>query len=342
MRNVRPRPNGTYQAYVRVKGHKDRYKTFSTGKEARKWVLKMETDLQESTATDPNVRIDKLIERYRDEVAPKRKTMAPSHLSHDIPSIIRVFKGMKMADLQGRGLINWVNTRPNLPKTCHWHIARLRGVLRQAEHHWDVVVPWNDIALSQRKMLAVGSIAPSGERDRRCADVELDLIKTKINPDANRNWVDLFDFCVATAMRIGEVCRIEWKDFDEENRTILIRDRKHPTKKMGNHKVVPLLNGSFEILARQPRKKPRIFATAPTYASKVFHQCVIDAQIEDLVLHDLRHEGISRLFEKGFSIEEVSLVSGHTDWSTLKRYTHLKPTSLVAKERKLDRALAAA
>jgi integrase len=36
-----------------------------------------------------------------------------------------------------------------------------------------------------------------------------------------------------------------------------------------------------------------------------------DLDIEDLHFHDLRHEGTSRLFEAGFSIEQASLVTGH-------------------------------
>jgi hypothetical protein len=37
---------------------------------------------------------------------------------------------------------------------------------------------------------------------------------------------------------------------------------------------------------------------------------------------------MSRLFEAGFSIEQVSLVTGHKDWKMLRRYTHLKPEAL--------------
>lgn len=141
--------------------------------------------------------------------------------------------------------------------------------------------------------------------------------------------------CLASAMRIGEVCRITWADFDEKNRTVLIRDRKHPRKKFGNHQVVPLLNGAFEIAQRQPRDNERIFPRCKTYMSKVFHQAALKAGLEDVVLHDLRHEGISRLFELGFAIQEAALVSGHTNWRVLRRYTHLKPASLVDKERRL-------
>lgn len=53
--------------------------------------------------------------------------------------------------------------------------------------------------------------------------------------------------------------------------------------------------------------------------------------IEDLRFHDLRHEGICRLFERGLSIPEVAMISGHMSWSTLKRYTHLRPQDVLEK-----------
>jgi len=46
--------------------------------------------------------------------------------------------------------------------------------------------------------------------------------------------------------------------------------------------------------------------------------------IEDLRFHDLRHEGISRLFEMGRTIPQVAAVSGHRSWTSLKRYTHIR------------------
>jgi Phage integrase family len=48
--------------------------------------------------------------------------------------------------------------------------------------------------------------------------------------------------------------------------------------------------------------------------------------IDDLHFHDLRHEGVSRLFEIGRNIPQVAAVSGHRSWSSLKRYTHLRQT----------------
>ena len=53
--------------------------------------------------------------------------------------------------------------------------------------------------------------------------------------------------------------------------------------------------------------------------------------IKDLHFHDLRHEAISRFFEKGLSIPEVALISGHKDVRMLFRYTHLKAEDVISK-----------
>jgi integrase len=56
-------------------------------------------------------------------------------------------------------------------------------------------------------------------------------------------------------------------------------------------------------------------------------------KLPDLHLHDLRHECISGLFDKGLHIGEVSSISGHKDWKCLKIYTNPKPENIL---RKLD------
>ncbi|MNR50540.1 Tyrosine recombinase XerC [compost metagenome] len=47
-------------------------------------------------------------------------------------------------------------------------------------------------------------------------------------------------------------------------------------------------------------------------------------QIDGLHFHDLRHEGVSRLFEMGWDIPKVASVSGHRNWNSMRRYTHLQ------------------
>jgi hypothetical protein len=55
------------------------------------------------------------------------------------------------------------------------------------------------------------------------------------------------------------------------------------------------------------------------------------SKLVDFHFHDFRHEAISRLFERGLTIPEVALVSGHKDPRMLFRYTHIKPEDVASK-----------
>ena len=56
------------------------------------------------------------------------------------------------------------------------------------------------------------------------------------------------------------------------------------------------------------------------------------AKLDDFTWHDLRHEALSRLAERGdFSVLELAAVSGHKTLQMLKRYTHLQATKLAEK-----------
>ena len=69
----------------------------------------------------------------------------------------------------------------------------------------------------------------------------------------------------------------------------------------------------------------------PSYPGKskqihgaAFRRQCREIKIEDLHFHDLRHEGTRRLFEAGFTIEQVALVTGHKDWKMLRSSLHEK------------------
>ena len=53
------------------------------------------------------------------------------------------------------------------------------------------------------------------------------------------------------------------------------------------------------------------------------------------LIHDLRHEAVSRLVEAGLSDQEAASISGHKSMQMLRRYTHLRAEDLV---KRLDRA----
>jgi integrase len=188
----------------------------------------------------------------------------------------------------------------------------------------------------------LGIIWRSKERDRRPTLKEIEALygywdDMGIKYDGERELVPMVDICqfaIATAMRLGEICRIEWRDFKEDKRIVVIRDRKDPRQKKGNDEIVPLLgvNGydALEIILRQDRADEKIFPYNAHSVSTLFTRACEKLGIEDLSFHDLRHEGTSRLFEAGLRIEQVAMLTGHKDWRTLKRYTQLKPMDILA------------
>ena len=55
-------------------------------------------------------------------------------------------------------------------------------------------------------------------------------------------------------------------------------------------------------------------------------------EIKDLHFHDLRHEALSRYLEKGVSIQDVQVLSGHKDVRVLMRvYANLRAKDISKK-----------
>jgi integrase len=75
---------------------------------------------------------------------------------------------------------------------------------------------------------------------------------------------------------------------------------------------------------RMRRKDERIFPYDNATVSTAFTRACKVLGIVDLHFHDLRHEGISRLFEMGKTIPQAASISGHRSWAMLQRYAHLR------------------
>ena len=145
--------------------------------------------------------------------------------------------------------------------------------------------------LEPRKTLAAARIQTSGqERDRYATDAELEAIaqgKLKIPVEA------IMDFALATAMRLGEICRIEHEDISPDGRTILIRDRKDPKRKVGNHQKVPLSSRAREIIAAQPTTAGRIFPVATPSVSIAWRRTVTQAGVHNLTFDTAQSQTFS-------------------------------------------------
>lgn len=227
------------------------------------------------------------------------------------------------------------------PVTIYHDIAYLRSVMKKAKPVFNIDANLSIFEEAVPVLVDMGLVGKSQKRTRRPTATELDKLREglKARQDFRSNgkiripFIDILDFSILTCMRIGEVCKLRWEDLNEAHKTVLVRDRKDPRKKQGNHMIVPLLAESFDIAMRQPKSSPLIFPYNPRSVTAGFQRVRNSLGIEDLRYHDLRREGASRLFEKGYSIEEVAQVTGHRNLNILWQvYTQLFPHKLHEKK----------
>lgn len=194
------------------------------------------------------------------------------------------------------------------------------------------------VDLTRIALKRLGLIGKGSERDRRPSSEELNRLFHYFNGNGRLTlpMSRIVKFAVATALRLDEICRIEWTDLDVNHRMLLIRDRKDPRHTIGNSQRIPLFAVSgydaWGLISDQANHLGYTDGLVFPYNSRsvgtAFRRACKKLGVKDLHFHDLRHEGTSRLFEAGFAIEQVALVTGHRDWKMLRRYTHIQPESL--------------
>jgi integrase len=313
-----------WRAQVRKTGCKTLSATFSKKVMAERWVREREAELEQGRFVKEDPDFGVLIQRYIDEILPL-KPMQRSHVA-TMRGLKRQVIGNKVSEIDANWMLAYAKGQTIAPSTLAQKFTFLGLVLRTADTFWGVRPNWDEWNRGRKGLTAMGLIGRSIERDRRVSDDEIEQVLDSMQSSLPMD--DLIAFAVDSAMRLSEVTRIQWVDLNVANKTVVIRDRKHPKKKRGNHQTVPLLGRAFDIAKQQMKWKPEIFPYDPNSISAAWHRATIRAGFEDLRWHDLRHEGISRLFERGYGVEQVAIVSGHTDWRMLRRYTHLKPESL--------------
>lgn len=323
--------------------------TFETKTQAQRWARDREVELDRAVSTPAPLRtsyaeLSDIYERTlrgRPVSATKIQTMR---------RLKEAFGKRRVAELTKRVFLDYAQRRENEgagPPMLMTEFVYLGVVLRYggAAADADEATAAALVHLAGARMVLAHAkrLGPGKQRDRRPTDAELAALAAYFHehPRLSAPMWDLCLFAIASAMRVGEIVRLRWEDLDEENRLIFVRDRKDPKKKAGNDMQVPLLAGPFRwegtvvdplsIILRQRTASLRrglIFPFVAKTVSVTFERATAGCGIDDLTFHDLRHDAISRLFEAGYRIEEVAIVSGHKSWKNLQRYTHLRPQSL--------------
>lgn len=215
------------------------------------------------------------------------------------------------------------------PATIGLDLAMLGSVLRLANVLLGLRLSLGPLKEARAALKGVGMVAPSLKRDRIASPEEIAALCAYWDRRRHQHaYSAVLCFACITGMRLGEITRLRWADLDERAGTILVRQRKHPQHKADE--TVPLLFGSLELILAQPRGE-LIFPVPERSLSTVFPRACRALGIRDLRFHDTRHTAITAMFERGMSIQEVALISGHKSWENLRRYTHIRPAHIVRK-----------
>ncbi|HEY8616283.1 site-specific integrase [Phenylobacterium sp.] len=338
--------SGSWRAQVRRKG---RYvsETFLRREDARAWATEAERSIDRGLIPPPSrvKRLRTFSELIDLHVADMKEVGRAPGRSKDatLAMLRRELGDLGLEELDRERLVKFGRKRAAEgagPVTVSMDIGAIRLVVSHAAAVHGLAVSVEQVELARIALKRLGLVGKSNERDRRPTDEEIERLTTYFddNPRQIIPMSRIVRFAVATAMRQEEICKVTWPDLNVRTRMLTIRDRKDPRAKKGNDQRIPLLAVSgFDAMALIEEQRAcrgnehdRIFPYCHKSAGAAFTRACRELQIEDLHFHDLRHEGTSRLFEAGFTIEQVSLVTGHKDWKMLRRYTHLRPEALHA------------
>tara|TARA_B100000780_G_scaffold59903_1_gene38388 strand:+ start:347 stop:1261 length:915 start_codon:yes stop_codon:yes gene_type:complete len=301
-------------------------KTFSKRSDALEWSRVMEVkadrrDLPMSVKSLEHITIADIIKRYIKEICINKK-------SYDTESVtLHAFTRTKLAQtkLSQVSASDFYKYRDQRSKTIK--PASINRELCVIKHAFSVAIDKWDIPLKTNPLAKVKKLKVNNARNRRIHPNEIEALYSAITKRQNVFIMPIFELALETAMRRGEILNITKQDINFDQKTLYIPDTKN-----GYPRTIPLTDKAIEVLYDAiNRQNGQIFPITANALRLAWAKLTKRAGITDLHFHDLRHEAISRFFERGLSIPEVALISGHRDYRMLARYTHLKAEDIARK-----------
>lgn len=328
-----------WQVQIRRKGYPPFTRSFLMRADAEAWGRQQEVALERGDII--NVKRDlqaltlgQLLQRYLKEVTPLKR--GAKEESARIGVVLRhAISEIALDRVSATSIASYRDDRLQFvtAPSVRRELSIIRHCFELARKTWGIQMQVNPAAQVIRP--------PSNpSRTRRLELHELPALEAALRKARNPLVRDVFDFALATGMRRGEILSLVWTNVNMANRTAYL-----PVTKNGDSRTVPLSLAALEVLSRRTQGKENVTRTATQSvdcSNRVFpisangfrlawERVKRRANVGDLRFHDLRHEAISRFFEKGLNVPEVALISGHRDPRMLFRYTHPRAEDVAQK-----------
>lgn len=339
MAQIEQRESGGWQARIRRQGFPSKSKVFPTQKEALAWARTIEAGMDRGvllTATEAErTTFKQLAKRFREEFAPEhyRKREDEKEAWRFQLDRLEDFFGEYCLLAIDQTLIGQFRDERQTPpagskraavkgSTVRKELFLLSKVFGFAQKDCNIMLPRGNPVEHVRKP------ADGKARERRLKADEWTKLEAECKKSRNKYLYPALVFSVETAMRQGEMLYFFWADLDKKNGIAMLRETKN-----GETRAAPISATAIAALGSLPctLHKP-VFNLRREALYHAFIAAAERAGIDDYTWHDLRHESLSRLAERGdLSLLELASISGHKTLQMLKRYTHLQAADLAKK-----------
>lgn len=330
--------NGSFRARITRKGQSTISKSFKTECDANKWIRQIEAQIELGIYQEQS---KKKLVRHDINFSEASQRYIDTHVIH------------KLNCQTESGILRLISNR--------WGNRRLSSIQKQ-----DVLILKEDLlkagraastvnhymnAISQLYQVAVNEwefklsnpttgikrmTEPQGRMKRLLPDAE-HILLTHTSEISLLPLSSIIVIAIETGMRSAEILSMRWEDVDLINRKVLLRHTKN-----GDPRVVPLTSRAKNELEKLAANKVSelVFPYCRWQVRRQFMKAVNKAKSAHkgaqnsfigLRFHDLRHEALSRLSDKGLNVIELAHISGHRTLSMLRRYTHPCHETLLGK-----------
>lgn len=314
-----------YQVQIRHLGMRPISRSFLQRKDAEQWARQMELladrhELPDDPSALKRVTLGELVERYRDSITVRKRRAHVERVELDAflraPICSKPLSELSTADFAAYRDERLASVKPTTVKR---QLGPIRHLFKIARDEWNIPIRQNPLDRLQLD-------APDQRRNRRLKGGELERIVEASRRSRNKLILPIVLLALETGMRRGEILAAKGSDLDLDNQTLVI-----PTSKNGHSRTIPLSPKAIELLRAFSTTDDRLFPISGMALRLAWERLRRRAGIADLHFHDLRHEAISRFFEKGLTVPEVALLSGHRDPRMLFRYAHGRPENVLRK-----------
>lgn len=342
MATFEQRESGYWQAKIRRKGYPKLSKSFRTKALAESWARVVEAEMDRgvftSRAEADRTTIADLGKLYtvwavsnahykgsgwKIKLAHLVERLGEYSLSALTPVVISSYREARLSDPDPRYKKDPANAPRISGATVKTELDLLSKMMEVAVKELRIPLPLGNPVRSITKP------KDSEARSRRLTADEWSKLETACRGSLNTWLHPALMLSVETAMRQGEVLGLQWSAVDLSKQLVFLAASGTKNKKA---RKVPLSSRAVDLLEALPRHiSGRVIPLEKQTLASAFRTAAKRAGAVDYRWHDVRHEALSRLAEKGLSVAELATMSGHKTWKLLERYVHHDEMALARK-----------